>query len=75
MKVDDRLDRREDPASLLSLAHERGCEAELAQILDAELDAGRLSDLPAFSRPKRGDVDDEAVFDVALHHAVVGFPG
>ncbi|MFD1628186.1 IS21 family transposase, partial [Azospirillum griseum] len=29
---------------LLSLAHERGCEAELAQVLDAELDAGRLPD-------------------------------
>lgn len=32
---------------LLSLAHERGCEAELAQLLDADLDAGRLPDLAA----------------------------
>ena len=31
---------------LLSLAHERGCEAELAHRLDADLDAGRLPDLP-----------------------------
>lgn len=31
--------------ALLSLAHERGCEAELAQILEAELDANRLPDL------------------------------
>lgn len=32
---------------LLSLAHDRACEAELAQIIDAELDAGRLPDLAA----------------------------
>lgn len=32
---------------LLSLAHERGCEAALAQLLEAELDAGRLPDLQA----------------------------
>jgi hypothetical protein len=30
---------------LLALAHERGCEAELAQALDAGLDAGELPDL------------------------------
>jgi hypothetical protein len=30
---------------LLSLAHDRGCEAELAGLIDAELDAGRLPDL------------------------------
>jgi len=30
---------------LLALAHERTCEAELADIIDAELDAGRLPDL------------------------------
>jgi len=30
---------------LLALAHDRGCEAELAQLIDAELDAGRLPDL------------------------------
>lgn len=32
---------------LLSLAHERGCEAALAQVLETELDAGRLPDLQA----------------------------
>lgn len=30
---------------LLALAHERSCEAELAQTIDTELDAGRLPDL------------------------------
>jgi len=30
---------------LLALAHERACEAELAQDIDAELEAGRLPDL------------------------------
>ena len=29
---------------LLALAHDRGCEAELAQVIDAELDARRLPD-------------------------------
>jgi hypothetical protein len=32
---------------LLALAHDRGCEAELAQTIDAELDAGRLPDMGA----------------------------
>jgi transposase InsO family protein len=30
---------------LLALAHERACEAELAQVIDADLDDGRLPDL------------------------------
>jgi hypothetical protein len=30
---------------LLALAHERGCEAELAMLIEVELDAGRLPDL------------------------------
>jgi hypothetical protein len=30
---------------LLALAHERACEAELAGIIDKELDAGRLPEL------------------------------
>jgi transposase InsO family protein len=30
---------------LLALAHDRACEVELAQIIDVELDAGRLPDL------------------------------
>ena len=35
---------------LLALAHDRACEAELAAILDAELDAGRAPDLEALRR-------------------------
>jgi len=34
---------------LLALAHDRTCEAELAQIIDADLDAGRLPDLALLS--------------------------
>ncbi len=30
---------------LLALAHERACEAELADILSADIDAGRLPDM------------------------------
>ena len=30
--------------ALLALAHDRGCETELAGLIDAELDAGRLPD-------------------------------
>ena len=33
--------------ALLALAHDRACEAELAQVIDADLDAGRLPDLAA----------------------------
>ena len=33
---------------LLALAHDRACEAELAQAIDAELDDGRLPDLARF---------------------------
>jgi len=36
---------------LLALAHDRGCEAELAGLLDAELDAGHLPD-PAILRQR-----------------------
>ena len=35
---------------LLALAHERACEAELAQLIDEELDAGRLPDLDTLRR-------------------------
>jgi hypothetical protein len=35
---------------LLTLAHERACEAELAQLIDEELDAGRLPDLDTLRR-------------------------
>ena len=34
---------------LLALAHDRACEAELAQSIDADLDAGRLPDLALLS--------------------------
>lgn len=34
---------------LLALAHDRACEAELAGIIDADLDAGRLPDLAGLS--------------------------
>ena len=30
---------------MLALAHDRSCEAELAGLIDTELDAGRLPDL------------------------------
>src|ERR1700681_528610 len=36
--------------NLLALAHDRGCEAELAAILEADLDARRLPDLAALSQ-------------------------
>jgi transposase InsO family protein len=35
---------------LLSLAHDRACEAELAEAIDAELNAGRLPDLDTLGR-------------------------
>ena len=35
---------------LLALAHDRACEAELAQAIEVELDAGRLPDLDLLGR-------------------------
>ena len=52
---------------LLALAHERACEAQLAEALDAELDSGRLPDLEALSR--RFTPDDAAVPDVTVELA------
>jgi hypothetical protein len=49
---------------LLSLAHERGCEAELAQALDADLEAGRLPDLQALR--DRFQCRETAVSDVVV---------
>jgi hypothetical protein len=49
---------------LLALAHERACEAELAEVIDAELDAGRLPDPKALL--KRFKPDAQAVPDVAV---------
>jgi hypothetical protein len=49
---------------LLSLAHERGCEAELAEALDADLEAGRLPDLQALCQ--RFQCRETAVKDVIV---------
>ena len=51
---------------LLALAHDRACEAELAQVIDAELDAGRLPDL-ALLRERFGPIPASVpVIDVKL---------
>src|SRR6516165_912363 len=49
---------------LLALAHERACEAELADIIDAELDAGRLPDLDLLAR--RFAPDPAAIPDITV---------
>ncbi|MDU3041669.1 IS21 family transposase [Bradyrhizobium sp.] len=49
---------------LLALAHERGCEAELAVAIAADLDAGRIPDLAALRdrfRPKETSIPSVAV--------------
>ena len=51
---------------LLALAHDRACEAELAEALDADVDAGRLPDL-AFLRAYFGpDPTSVPLIDVAV---------
>ena len=50
---------------LLALAHERGCEAELADALAAEIDAGRLPDLERLRR--RFEPIDAPLPEVAVH--------
>jgi hypothetical protein len=55
---------------LLALAHDRVCEAELAQAIDAELDAGRLPDLDSLGRrfaPDPATIPDVTVELVPLH--------
>ena len=55
---------------LLALAHDRVCEAELAQAIDAELDAGRLPDLDSLGRrfaPHPATIPDVTVELVPLH--------
>ena len=55
---------------LLALAHDRACEAELAQAIDAELDAGRLPDLDSLGRrfaPDLTAIPDITVELVPLH--------
>ena len=55
---------------LLALAHERGCEAELAQAIEVELDAGMLPDLDRLGRrfaPDPTAIPDITVELVPLH--------
>ena len=55
---------------LLALAHDRACEAELAEAIDAELDAGRLPDLDTLARcfaPNPAAIPDITVKVVPLH--------
>ena len=54
---------------LLALAHDRTCEAELAQTIDVDLDAGRLPDLVLLRQrfgPNPGSVPDIEVALVPL---------
>jgi len=49
---------------LLALAHDRACEAELAEAIEAELDAGKLPDLDRLR--ERFTPDRAAIPDVAV---------
>jgi hypothetical protein len=54
---------------LLALAHERACEAELAQAIDADIDAGALPDLDRLRdrfKPDRAAIPNVAVELVPL---------
>jgi hypothetical protein len=54
---------------LLALAHDRACEAELAHVIDADLDAGCLPDLDRLRdcfKPDRAVIPDVAVELVPL---------
>jgi hypothetical protein len=55
---------------LLALAHDRTCEAELGEVVEAELDAGRLPDLDLLGRrfaPDPAAIPDITVELVPLH--------
>jgi len=55
---------------LLALAHDRACEAELGEVIEAELDAGRLPDLDSLGRrfaPDHAAIPDITVELVPLH--------
>src|SRR6202035_3823167 len=55
---------------LLALAHDRACEGELAEAIDAELDAGKLPDLDILGRrfaPDPAAIPDITVELVPLH--------
>jgi transposase InsO family protein len=65
------LDRKGDKQAcqtmvgLLALAHERGCEAELASLIKAGMDAGKLPDLEvlkAHFAPEKSAAPDVAVY-------------
>ena len=51
---------------LLALAHDRACEAEPAQVIDAELDAGRLPDLALLRERFGPSAASVPVIDVKL---------
>jgi hypothetical protein len=51
---------------MLALAHERACEAELAKLLEADLDAGRLPDMASLRA--RFVTDATALPIVTIHH-------
>jgi len=54
---------------LLALAHDRACEAELAHMIDADLDAGILPDLSRLRghfRPDRAAIPEVAIELVPL---------
>ena len=55
---------------LLALAHDRACEAELAEIIGADLDAGRLPDLAALRARFRPE--EAAIPSVAVELAPLG---
>jgi hypothetical protein len=55
---------------LLALAHDRACEAELADAIDIELDAGRLPDLDTLGlrfAPNPAAIPDITVEVAPLH--------
>jgi hypothetical protein len=51
---------------LLALAHERACEAELAEVINAELDAGRLPDLDALRERFKPPVTSTSIPEVVI---------
>ena len=66
--------------SLLALAHERACEAELAAAIEQELDAGRLPDLTALTErfaPKTQTAPNIVVAlpELAVYDAIASYEG
>jgi hypothetical protein len=53
---------------LLALAHDRGCEAELAAVLDADLAANQLPEMAALR--ERFVLDAPASPAVVVHHVI-----